>query len=110
MRKEGEIKSRSRYPSGSTKKSDRVAAMEMEKRDSEQRKKVLETIAGKPYNDITKDAISGIVSKFCKRLYMFGEKYPQFVRDIVGGLIQHPNICATDREASVSHPNSPRRC
>ncbi len=97
VRKEREIRERTKLPSGKFHKSDKDIAEAREHKNAVRRRKVLETVARRKYNEISKDALGILVEKISKRMYLFDGEYPQFMIDLVKELREHPNITTTDK-------------
>lgn len=97
-RKESEIRHRINMPPANYHKTDKMIRDEREKKDAERRRKVLETLTKRKYEDMTRSDLEKMVGKLCKRMCLFDGEYPQLVVDLVKELRQHPNITTTDKQ------------
>eukprot|EP00826_Nyctotherus_ovalis_P036741 TRINITY_DN3283_c0_g1_i3.p1 TRINITY_DN3283_c0_g1~~TRINITY_DN3283_c0_g1_i3.p1 ORF type:complete len:159 (+),score=42.89 TRINITY_DN3283_c0_g1_i3:166-642(+) len=97
-RKEREIRGRIDMPPANYHKTDKMIKDERERKDAERRRKVLETLTRRKYEDITRSDLEKIVGKLCKRMCLFDGEYPQLIVDLVKELRQHPNITTTDKQ------------
>jgi len=97
-RKEREIRERNKLPPVNFNKSDKMIWEEKEKKDAVRRRKALEAMASRNYEDITRSDLTLIVNKLCKRMYLFDGEYPQLIIDLVKELREHPNITITDKQ------------
>jgi replication initiation and membrane attachment protein DnaB len=97
-RKEREIRERDKLPPVNFNKSDKMIWEEKEKKNAERRRKALEAITKRKYEDITRSDLTLLVNKLCKRMYLFDSEYPQLIIDIVKELRVHPNITQTDKQ------------
>ena len=104
-RKEREIRQRRTIPPARSNKTDKIKYEEKEKKDSIRRKRALETVTRKPYNDITRDNLTQIVNKLCKRMYLFDGEYPLFIIDLVKEVLNHPNVTTTDKQVKFNCHN-----
>ena len=100
VRKEREMRERDKVLPANFHKTDGTVYKEKEEKEVLRRHKVLEQIARRKYSEISKDALSHITSKLCKRLYLFDGEYPKFAIDLVKELLNHPNISTTDKQVT----------
>jgi len=105
VRKEQEIRERDKIPSKKYHKTDFQKFSELEKKAKIRRIKTLETVARKKYEEISRENLTGIIEKLCKRFYLFNGDYPVFVIDLVKELREHPNITMTDKQVFYLREN-----
>jgi hypothetical protein len=105
-RKESEIKGRINLPPKHLKMSDKKLFEEIDRNHEKARRGLISKLAkNTPYSDITSFQVHELSEGICKRMALFDGNFPAFLPHLFKGLINHPNISATDKDVSIIHVN-----